>query len=110
MAMRSVGDVVAIHINNQPSVYARIESIQADTRPGWHQVNLLLLSFPPREVTWILRAEYLDGTAFTMNDIPVQVSPVQKPGPPRHERPKSGHRGAEVISMDRARTDRDKQS
>lgn len=103
--MRSVGEVVAIHVNNQPSVYARIEAIEADVKPRWFQVRLLFLSFPPQEATWILRAEYIDGAVFTMNDVPVQIVPVKKPDPkPQRARMKTGHQGADVISMNRART------
>lgn len=49
--MRSVGEVVAIHVKNKPSVYARIEAIQADVKPRWLQVRFLFLSFPPQEAT-----------------------------------------------------------
>lgn len=108
MAMRSVGDVVAIHINNQPSIYARVESIQADVKPRWLQVKLLFLSFPPQEVTWILRAEYLDGATFTMNDVPVRILPVRTPGSPLRRHPLKPDQGtAEVISMDLARVKKD---
>lgn len=102
--MRSVGEVVAIHINNQPSIYARIEAILADVKPRWFQVRLLFLSFPPQEVTWILRSEYIDGAMFTMNDIPVRIESVKSTGPEsRKIGPKSAHLGADVISMNRAR-------
>lgn len=102
--MRSVGEVVAIHVNNQPSVYARIEAIEADVKPRWFQVRLLFLSFPPQEATWILRAEYIDGSVFTMNDVPVQILPVKRTASkPQHTRPKPGHQGADVISMNSAR-------
>jgi len=110
MAMRSVGEVVAIHINNQPSVYARIEAILADVKPRWFQVKLLFLSFPPQEVTWILRAEYVDGAVFTMNDIPVQILPVKNPGPvPQQHRLNQDRQGAEVISMHRARAKKEQE-
>lgn len=106
--MRAIGDVVAIHIQEKPSVYARIESIEADVKPRWYQVKLLFLTFPPQEVTWILRREYMEGALFTMNDIPVQIFPLQRqaapvPGSGR----KPGTQGAEVISMDLARSRKD---
>lgn len=111
MAMRSIGEVVAIHINNQPSVYARIEAIHADFKPRWFQVKFLFLSFPPQEVTWILRAEYLDGATFTMNDIPVRILPVKRSSsPPRLHQTKPDHGGAEVISMNRVRAKKDRES
>ena len=78
--MRSVGDVVAIYIDNKPSVYARVEEIAPDIKPHWFQVRLLFLSFPPQETTWILRKEYLEGSPFTMKDIPIQIMPLERPG------------------------------
>jgi hypothetical protein len=102
--MNALGDVVAIHINNQPSIYARIEAIEPDIKPRWFQVKLLLLSFPPQEVSWILRREYLEGSPFTMNDTPVQIFPVKKAwGSRPSPLAKGGPKGAEVISMSRAR-------
>ncbi|MFY9113105.1 MAG: hypothetical protein WAR22_00010 [Desulfomonilia bacterium] len=102
--MRSVGDVVAIYIDNKPSVYARVEAITPDIKPHWLQVRLLFLSFPPQEATWILREEYLEGSSFTMKDIPIQVMPLQKPGTqqplPKNDRnPGFG----EVVSFERFR-------
>jgi len=108
--MRSVGEVVAIHVKNKPSVYARIEAIQADVKPRWLQRRFLFLSFPPQEATWTLRPEYLDGATFTMNDIPVRIQPVKSPGPkPMQRRPAPGRQGSMVISMEKVRADRDKQ-
>jgi hypothetical protein len=103
-SMRSVGDVVAIYIDNKPSVYARVEAITPDIKPHWLQVRLLFLSFPPQEATWILREEYLEGSSFTMKDIPIQVMPLQKPGTqqplPKNDRnPGFG----EVVSFERFR-------
>jgi hypothetical protein len=104
--MRGVGDVIAIYIDNKPSVYARIEAITADIKPHWYQVRLLFLSFPPQETTWILREEYLEGSSFTMKDIPIQIMPLGKPGseeppPPTKKRrkPSSG----EVVSFENFR-------
>lgn len=104
--MRSVGDVVAIYIDNKPSVYARVEAITPDIKPHWLQVRLLFLSFPPQEATWILREEYLEGSSFTMKDIPIQVMPLARPGtqqqPPS---PKSDRKPGpgEVVSFEQFR-------
>ncbi|HPX49898.1 MAG TPA: hypothetical protein PLR49_05645 [Deltaproteobacteria bacterium] len=104
--MRSIGDVIAIYIDNKPSVYARVEAITPDIKPHWYQVRLLFLSFPLQETTWILREEYLEGSSFTMKDIPVQIIPVEKPGaekpyPPkkRGKKPRSG----EIVSFEKFR-------
>jgi hypothetical protein len=102
--MNFIGDVVIIHIDNKPSVYARIESIEADVKPKWLQVKLLFLSFPPQEITWILRKEYIEGSPFTMKDIPIQIIPLERPG---HRKPQNrtqnSTKPAEVISINRIR-------
>jgi hypothetical protein len=74
------GDLVLIHHRNEPVVYARIEEIIADVKPDWWQVRLILLQVPAREVTWILRDEYIDGEKFTMGGEPVILQPVPPPG------------------------------
>ena len=65
--MATLGDVVLIYCEEQPTFFARIEDILADKKPGWYQVRLLILQIPLREATWILREEYINGEAFTMN-------------------------------------------
>jgi hypothetical protein len=104
--MRSIGDVVAIYFDNKPSVYARIEMITPDIKPHWYQVGLLFLSFPPQETTWILREEYLDGTDFTMKDIPIRIVPLGNPGNDEgHIRETPGKKTGpgDVLSMDKFR-------
>ena len=64
--MNSEGDVVLIHYQDQPAVYARIDLIEPDVKKDWYQVTLLLLTIPPQTVTWILREEYINGAGFTM--------------------------------------------
>ena len=76
--MRSVGDVVLIYHNDQPSVFARIESIAPDTKKGWYHVTLLLLTLPTRSVTWILRDSYVDGEQFTMGGMPMRLEEVKR--------------------------------
>lgn len=71
-----IGDIKLIHHNNNPVVYARVEEIIADAKPGWWQVRLLILQVPSREVTWILRDEYIDGNEFTMDGEPMVLEPV----------------------------------
>ena len=104
--MRSIGDVIAVYIDNKPSVYARVEAIAPDIKPHWFQVRLLFLSFPPQETTWILREEYLEGSPFTIKDIPVQILPLGKPGgeelpSPRRKRKKPSP--GEVVSFEKFR-------
>jgi hypothetical protein len=76
-----IGDIKLVHHNNNPVVYARVEEISADVKPGWWQVRLMILQVPAREVTWILRDEYIDGGEFTMDGEPMQLKPVAPPQP-----------------------------
>jgi hypothetical protein len=106
--MRTIGDLVAIYIDNKPSVYARIESIEPDIKRHWYQVKLLFLGFPPQEITWILKEEYLEGSSFTMKDIPIQILPVEKHG--SKAKKKSKNKSAEVISIDEVRSQKGKKN
>ncbi len=107
--MSSIGDVVIIHIDNKPSVYARIEVIGPDIKPKWYQVKFLFLSFPPQEMTWILKREYLEGSSFTMKDIPIQIVALEKPGQQKQQPPqKTIIHNAEVISINQVRAKKDK--
>jgi hypothetical protein len=102
--MRAIGDVVAIYIDNKPSVYARIEGIEHDIKPRWYQVRLLFLGFPPQEMTWILKEEYLEGSLFTMKDIPMQIMPIEKPRSYKaRTKKRTDNQRAEVISIDQMR-------
>jgi len=78
--MRRIGEIVAVYVDDKPSVYARIEDYQADVKPRWFKVKMLLLTFPLQEVTWILREAQIDGEPFTMNSIPVKLDTVKSPG------------------------------
>jgi hypothetical protein len=71
--LSDIGDLVLVHFNDQPAFFARVEDIRADVKPDWYQIRLLVLQVPPREVTWILRAEYIDGQTFTMSGNPVRI-------------------------------------
>lgn len=79
-----IGDIKLIHHKNNPVVYARVEEITADVKPGWWQIRLLILQVPAREVTWILRDEYIDGGEFTMDGEPMLLEPVAAPTPAIH--------------------------
>ena len=79
--MRREGDVVLIYHSDQPSVFARIESIQPDIKKGWYHVTLLLLSLPTQRVTWILRNSYVNGEQFTMGGMPMRLEEVKRIAP-----------------------------
>jgi len=67
------GDVVLIYYQGKPSVYARIESIEFDVKPGWFQVLLMIFAVPFKEITWILKENYINGEEFTVDNIPIRL-------------------------------------
>ncbi|MFC1580054.1 hypothetical protein ACFL4N_04005 [Thermodesulfobacteriota bacterium] len=80
-----VGDVVLIHYQDQPTLYARIEAIDPDVKKDWYQVTFLFLTLPAQTVTWILREEYINGDMFTMGGEPVRLDRVPRSKPPAKE-------------------------
>ena len=87
------GDIVLIHYQDQPSVYARIEWIQPDVKRDWFRVTLLFLTVPAQTVTWILREEYINGETFTMGGHPMRLE-----GIPRVPEPGGGEKnGSEGL-------------
>ena len=75
--MTKIGDVVLIHFKEEPSFFARIDSIEPDIKKDWFHVELLILAIPLTTVTWILREEYLNGAPFTMEGNPLRIEPVR---------------------------------
>lgn len=69
-------DIVLIHFEDKPMVFARIESIEPDVKPDWYQVKLLMLQVPLQPVTWILRSSYINGTEFTMGGNRIRLEEV----------------------------------
>jgi hypothetical protein len=84
--MRREGDIVLIYQSDQPSVFARIESIEPDTKKGWYHITLLLLTLPTQMVTWILRGSYIDGEQFTMGGKPMRLEEVKRIAPDKDRR------------------------
>lgn len=78
--MSDIGDLVLVHFDGQPAFFARIEAIDPDVKRDWFQVRLLMLQVPLKTVTWILRAEYVDGAEFTMGGHPVRIEPLPECG------------------------------
>ena len=76
--MNREGDVVLIHYQENPTVYARIEAIEPDVKKDWYQVTLLFLTIPAQTVTWILREEYINGASFTMGGQPMKLQAVER--------------------------------
>ena len=71
------GDVVLVHHEEKPALYARIEAIGPDVKKDWFQVTLLLLTLPAQTVTWILREEYINGAPFTMGGQAMRLEKVK---------------------------------
>jgi hypothetical protein len=76
--MNCEGDVVLIHHQDRPAMYARIEAIEQDIKKDWYRVTLLLLTIPQQVMTWILREEYINGVPFTMDGNSVMLEKVEK--------------------------------
>ncbi len=83
--MATMGDLVLIYQQKQPVLFARIEDILADTKPGWFQVRLLILKIPVAETVWILKEEYINGEPFTMNGLAMRIEEVRGPQLPEAE-------------------------
>ena len=79
--MSREGDIVLIHYEDQPGLYARIEDIRADVKKDWYQVTLLLLTIPSQVITWILREEYINGAPFTMGGKSMTLKEVKRISP-----------------------------
>ena len=77
--MATENDIVLLHFEDQPVVFARIESIVADVKPNWYQVTLLLLKIPMQTVTWILREAYINGEEFTMSGNRLRLVEIESP-------------------------------
>jgi hypothetical protein len=94
-------DLVLIHYEDKPLAFARIEAIEADAKPGWFQVSLLMLQVPVHLVTWILRDAYIDGAPFTMNGKQIRLEKVVGPPKPAAaiKPPSREPNGAKVISF-----------
>jgi len=79
MAMEN--DIVLIHYEDTPLVFARIEEILPDHKPGWYHVRMLMLQLPVQTATWILRDAYINGKPFTMDGKKMRLEKVEAPAP-----------------------------
>lgn len=95
--MATENDIVLIHLEDKPLVFARIENILPDAKPDWYHVKLLLLQVPLQVVTWVLRDIYINGETFTMNGKPMRLEriapweseekqPQKKPAPKKNRK------------------------
>jgi hypothetical protein len=88
--MAAINDLVLVHLDRQPTFYARLNDISPDVKRGWYQVELLVLTLPPQTVTWILEEPHLRGEEFTMGGRPVQLVLVPPKPQPEPETPPTG--------------------
>ncbi len=79
--MAAENDIVLIYFEENPLVFARIESILPDARRDWYHVTLLLLQVPPQVVRWILKDAYINGESFTMDGKKMWLELVEPPEP-----------------------------
>jgi hypothetical protein len=90
------GDVIAVKVDGKLSFYARVEEILLDVKRGWRKMRFLVLSDPPRELTWILEPVQIDGEPFTMGGTKINIERLPAPEPeevseqdqPQSEKPK----------------------
>lgn len=83
--MTAENDIVLIYLEESPLAFARVESIEADIKPGWYHVKFLLLQIPLQAVTWILRDVYIDGEPYTMGGKAMRIEKVECPETPAPE-------------------------
>ncbi|MDB9822475.1 hypothetical protein OAC89_02125 [Deltaproteobacteria bacterium] len=87
--MNREGDIVLIHYQDKPTMYARIEAVEPDMKKGWYQITMLLFTIPQQIITWILREEYINGEPFTMGGNSVMMKKVERI-PPEGRSKKAG--------------------
>ena len=103
--MTTENDLVLIHFEDNPLVFARVERIVPDAKPDWYHVTLLMLQVPLQTVTWILKDIYINGETFTMNGKAMRLEKVKSPDDPREDRgggkeqETDTHRDNKVISF-----------
>ena len=77
--MAEIKDIVLIYLEEAPVSFARIEDIVPDHKKDWYQIKLLMLQIPLQVVTWILKAEYINGDVFSMNGKSMRLEKVEAP-------------------------------
>jgi len=77
--MADIGDLVLVHLEQDPVFFARVEDIVADSKPAWYQVRLMVLAVPSFEITWILREAYINGEPFTMEGKAMRIEKLPPP-------------------------------
>jgi hypothetical protein len=78
-------DIVLIYLEEEPLVFARVESILPDAKPDWYHLSLLMLQIPLQVTTWILKDVYINGDTFTMNGKKMRIEKIEAPVLPAKE-------------------------
>jgi len=83
--MAAINDLVLVHLDRRPAFYARIDDINPDTKKGWYQVELHILTLPPQTLIWILEEAHIQGEEFTMGGRPMKLVAIPPKAPPQPE-------------------------
>ena len=75
--MARENDVVLIYLEDSPVSFARVESIEPDSKKDWYQIKLLMLQIPVQVVTWILKDLYINGEEFFMGGKQMRLEVVE---------------------------------
>ncbi|MCP4114141.1 MAG: hypothetical protein GY737_01845 [Desulfobacteraceae bacterium] len=77
--MARENDVVLVYLEDSPVSFARVESIEPDSKKDWYQIKLLMLQIPVQVVTWILKDLYINGEEFFMGGKRMRLEVVECP-------------------------------
>ena len=77
--MAEIKDIVLIYLEDDPVGFARIEDIVPDHKKDWYQISLLMLRIPLQVITWILKADYINGETFSMNGKSMRLEKIVAP-------------------------------
>ena len=77
--MARENDVVLVYLEDNPVSFARVESIEPDSKKDWYQIKLLMLQIPVQVVTWILKDLYINGEEFFMGGKRMRLEVVECP-------------------------------
>ncbi|MBI9090199.1 MAG: hypothetical protein JEZ12_13365 [Desulfobacterium sp.] len=78
--MARENDVVLIYLEDSPVSFARVESIEPDSKKDWYQIKLLMFQIPVQVVIWTLKDLYINGEEFFMGGKQMRLEVVECPG------------------------------
>jgi hypothetical protein len=76
----NVGDLLLIYSERAALGFARVEDISPDLKADWWRITLMLLHMPVQYITWILRAEYIDGESFSIEGRKMRLQRLPEAG------------------------------